>query len=79
MNIEKMMVKSLYDLSTVALKEYPEDPINRDKWLLGKFPAQPILVIDSVMWTKGCTEAIQEVQRGKNKKAIDEYYEKQIL
>jgi len=76
MNIEKMMNKTLADLTSKALKEYPEDHLERNDWLLKYYPAQPVLTIDQVMWTQGCTDAILEVQRGHSKKAIDAYYDK---
>lgn len=33
MNIEKMMTKTLYDLTLKAMVEYPEDGIERNTWL----------------------------------------------
>ena len=39
MNIEKMMVKTLYDFTMRALKEYPEDGRERNDWLLKYYPA----------------------------------------
>jgi hypothetical protein len=38
MNIEKMMVKSLYDQTKKALMEYPGDGIERSQWLFD-YPA----------------------------------------
>lgn len=38
MNIERMMVKSLYDTTKKALHEYPVDGIERNKWLFN-YPA----------------------------------------
>jgi dynein heavy chain len=40
-----MMVKSLYDITKKALVEYPENGIERNKWLFA-YPAQPVLTID---------------------------------
>jgi len=37
--------------------------------------AQSILTVDQVEWTKGVTGAIQEITRGKNKKAMEEFLE----
>jgi len=74
LNIEKMMVKSLYDSTKKAWKEYPEDPVARDKWLLS-YPAQPVLTVDLIMWTKGVTEALQDIYKGINRAALEEYLE----
>lgn len=54
MNIEKMMVKTLYDITKRALLEYPENGIERNDWLFA-YPAQPVLTIDQVKWTNGVT------------------------
>ena len=71
-NIEKMMVKSLYDLTKKAWQEYPEDGRKRNHWLFD-YPAQPVLTIDQVMWTNGCQSAISEIEKGKNKRALEEF------
>ena len=71
-NIEKMMVKSLYDLTKKAWQEYPEDGRKRNQWLFD-YPAQPVLTIDQVMWTNGCQSAISEIEKGKNKRALEEF------
>ncbi len=77
MNIEKMMVKSLYDQTKLAYVEYPADPIERNEWLFS-YAAQPVLTIDQVKWTFGVTAALGEIMRGKNKKALDEFLEESI-
>lgn len=38
MNIENIMVKSLYDITKQAMLEYPEDGLERDDWLFS-YPA----------------------------------------
>jgi len=55
-----MMVQSLYDQTKASYKQYPVDITKRDDWLFN-FPAQPVLTMDMVMWTKGVTEAISEI------------------
>lgn len=45
LNIEKMMVKTLYDFTKKALHEYPEDGVERNEWLFA-YPAQPVLTVD---------------------------------
>ena len=57
MNIEKMMVKTLYDITKKSLTEYPANGIERNEWLFA-YPAQPVLTVDQVVWTKGVEEAI---------------------
>ena len=44
-NIEKMMVKSLYDVTKKSMMEYPADALERNEWLFA-YPAQPVLTID---------------------------------
>ena len=38
LNIEKMMVKTLYDLTKRSMLEYPENGIERNEWLFN-YPA----------------------------------------
>lgn len=45
MNIERMMVKSLYDTTKKSLLEYPANGIERNEWLFN-YPAQPVITID---------------------------------
>lgn len=45
MNIEKMMVKSLYDITKDAVAQYPVDGKIRKEWLFS-YPAQPVLTVD---------------------------------
>ena len=73
-NIEEMMVQSLYDLNKNAWKTYPDNALERRDWFFGN-PSQLVLAIDQVYWTKGCTEAIEEIEKGKNKKALEEWLE----
>lgn len=37
-NIEKMMVKTLYDITKRSMVEYPVDPLERNEWLFA-YPA----------------------------------------
>ena len=72
--IEKMMVKSLYDHCKTCYEDYPEDALERREWFF-TYPAQLVLIIDQVFWTNGCTAAIEEIEKGKNKKALEEWLE----
>lgn len=71
-NIEKEMRKTLHDQSVKAKAEYPEDGRERDEWLFSSC-AQCIIMIDQVEWTTGVTAAIQDIAKGKNKKAMEEF------
>jgi dynein heavy chain len=74
MRIQEMMVKSLYDLTKQALKDYPDDhPLDRKKWFFS-FPAQSILLVDQIKWTDGVTKAILSLSRG-NPNGINIYYD----
>ena len=67
-----MMISSLYDLTYRALKEYPTDGTQRDKWLFD-YPAHPVLTIDMVMWTEGVSHAIREIQSGRENTALQTF------
>ena len=72
--IEDMMRKTLYDITKKSLESYPEDGTQRDDWLFESC-AQCILTVDQIQWTVGVTAAIQEIMKGKNKKAMEEFRE----
>jgi len=44
-DIERMMIKSLYDFTKKALDEYPSNGIERNEWLFA-YSAQPVITID---------------------------------
>ena len=44
-DIERMMIKSLYDSTLLSLKEYPANGIERNEWLFN-YAAQPVITID---------------------------------
>lgn len=67
-----MMRKTLYDNTKGSLEEYPADASNRSEWYFLR-PAMCILTIDQVEWTKGVTGAIEEIMKGKNKKALEDF------
>ena len=47
MKIQEMMIKSLYDYTKNALKNYPEKLHLRKEWLFNfNYPAQPIIVVN---------------------------------
>ncbi|CAE7938601.1 DNAH6, partial [Symbiodinium sp. KB8] len=65
-DVEGMMRRSLYEITKQALEAYPpyEEAVNRDDWLF-RWPAMCALVVDQIMWTHGCTEAIRAESEGK--------------
>jgi len=71
--IEDMMRQSLYDITKDGLDEYPENGLLRDEWLFERC-AQTVLTVDQVVWTAGVTAAIEEIMKGKNKKALEEFF-----
>jgi len=73
-NIQEMMVTTLYDITKKAYLEYPKNGLERDEWLFS-YPAQCVLVVDIIMWTAGCTQAILDVEQGRNKDAIKDFLE----
>ena len=73
-DIENMMVKSLYDNCKLCWEEYPENALERRDWFFSN-PAQLVLAVAQIYWTQGCTAAIEEIEKGKNKKALDEWLE----
>jgi dynein heavy chain len=74
-NIESMMTQSLYDQTKNGVQQYPEDITQRDEWLFN-YPAQPVLTVDMIMWTKGVTAAITEIQSGLSESALKEWQDK---
>ena len=62
-SIENMMRKSLKDITANCLKEYPPDGLDRKEWFF-RYPAQAVITVDQIMWTKLCTEAIESVNSG---------------
>ena len=62
-SIENMMRKSLKDITFDSLKNYPANGLERKEWFFG-YPAQAIITVDQIMWTKLCTEAIEAIQSG---------------
>lgn len=66
-----MMVKTLHSITKQAFLQYPENGLERKDWLFA-FPAQPILTVDLIKWTEGCTDAIMRMSLGQ-KNALREY------
>jgi len=71
--IEARMRSTLYDTSKGSLDAYPENGLERDAWLF-ETCAQSVLTVDQVAWTSGVTAAIEEIMKGKNKKALEEFH-----
>lgn len=76
--IEDMMRSTLYDITKKSLENYPEDGLVRGDWIF-ESAAQCILTVDQVTWTMGVTNAIQEIMKGKNKKALEEFRDFSVL
>lgn len=60
-NIEKMMCKSLYDITKKCLETYPPSGLNRRDWFFN-YPAQPVLTGDLVNWTSLCEKSIKDIE-----------------
>tara|TARA_B110000208_G_scaffold3481_2_gene4695 strand:- start:71 stop:7927 length:7857 start_codon:yes stop_codon:yes gene_type:complete len=63
--MEKMMKKTLYDITQNALSVYPDydGAIHRKEWLK-KWPAQCVLVVDQIWWTTNVETAIRSAGAG---------------
>lgn len=61
--IQEMMVKTLHSITKRAMLEYPENGLERNDWMLS-YPAQPVLTVDLIKWTEGCTDAIVRMSIG---------------
>jgi dynein heavy chain len=73
-NIEAMMRRTLFDIAVKLKESYPEDGSERDDWLFSPGAcAQCIIVVDQTMWTAGVTQAIHDIEKGKNKAALEEF------
>jgi len=51
-----------------------ENAINREEWLF-KYPAMIVLVVDQIFWSRNTTQALEDIESGKNKNAMSEYYD----
>jgi dynein heavy chain len=71
--IERRMRSTLFDETKSSLEAYPENALERSTWLFDSC-AQAILTVDQVCWTAGVTAAIEEISKGKNKKALEEFF-----
>lgn len=71
--IEARMRSTLFDITKAALECYPKNGLERDAWLF-HCCAQAVLTVDQVAWTSGVTSAIEEIMKGKNKKALEEFH-----
>ncbi len=83
--IQNMMVNTLYDITKKSYYSYPVNPLERggdvksdiakisECWLFS-YPAQPVLTVDQIRWTEGCTKALVDISDGK-KTAMIEYNE----
>jgi len=69
--VENMMRVSLLEQAKAALAAYPpgEAALERRDWFFA-FPAQDIILVDQIMWTQGCTEAIMAVESGRDRDAL---------
>ena len=64
-DVERMMRKTLYDITKTSMEAYPADPdaqINRKDWLF-KYAAQPVLTVDQVFWAANVERAILEMNQ----------------
>lgn len=71
LKIQNMMIKSLYDVTKKAYFAYPQKELERDEWLFD-YAAQPVLTVDSIKWTEGCTTAIERMGMGR-KTSLSQY------
>lgn len=74
--IEKMMKQTLYDFTKKAINVYPKNGLKRRQWFFDcNLPAQCLLVVDQIKWTFGAAEAIDNVEHGRDKNAVKDYFE----
>ena len=78
LEMQKMMKKTLYDLSKQALSEYPdyEGATHRRDWLV-KWPAQCVLVVDQIWWTTNVESAVRKAEAG-DKAALADFLDYSI-
>lgn len=51
---------------------YPKNGLDRDKWFFD-YPAQPISVVDQIVWTDGAMKSIEAIATGSNPNALKEF------
>eukprot|EP00762_Andalucia_godoyi_P000666 ANDGO_05308.mRNA.1 Dynein-1-beta heavy chain len=72
LSVENMMKMSLYSHTKEAIASYAQ--MSREEWFF-EFPAQSVLSVDQIMWTREVTEALEKVESGENPRALKSYYE----
>ncbi len=70
--IEVQMQTTVRNSIKQALLDYPVGETNRNAWF-EKWPAMAILMVDCIMWTFNCMKAIQDIQSGKDPKALQKF------
>jgi dynein heavy chain len=76
-SFEACMVKTLYDRNKLAWQQYPADgqpAIERKDWLFSA-PAQIIIVVDEIVWTRNMARALNAMDNGSNPNATKEFWE----
>ena len=74
---EACMVKTLYDRNKLVWQQYPADgqpAIERKDWLFSA-PAQIIIVVDEIVWTRNMARALNAMDNGSNPNATKEFWE----
>ena len=73
-NVEKGMRNGLYTKAKDALMMYPEgnEAINRRDWLFN-YPAQVVILIDQIFWTKNLNDALTQMEAHDNPHAVSEF------
>ena len=73
-NIERAMNKTLYDLIKGCIVDYPKNGLERKTWFF-TWPAQCVLNVDQVIWTKNCGQAIVDKGTGGKKDALNDFFD----
>ena len=78
-DIEKMMKQSLRSSMRASCQAYPEyeAAVDRDDWLVAS-PAQVVIAVDQIFWTKHALAAIMARQSGEGDDAVQKFLEYQV-
>mmetsp|Transcript_44767 Transcript_44767/g.87731 ORF Transcript_44767/g.87731 Transcript_44767/m.87731 type:complete len:3997 (-) Transcript_44767:184-12174(-) len=70
--IEIRMQQTMRSCNKACLEDYPTNGLERTEWLF-KWPVQPVLCIDMIMWTKNAHEALENIENGSNPNAMKDF------
>jgi len=81
LDLENIMVETVYDECRICLENYPYFGESRKNWIYSGFACQAIITIDQIMWANQIEKQFEKIGFGDNQALVDysKLMEKQIL